>query len=70
MHSFKIREEDWKKGKKKKHLNLYSRLPWIPFTVDYTETGEISPWYRIQTKLWDAEMCHKSTSNTEQKINN
>lgn len=34
------------------------------------ETGEISPWCRIQIKLWDTEMCHKSTSNNEQKINN
>lgn len=53
---------------RKKNNNLYlSRLLWVPFTV---ETGEISPWYRIQAKLWHTEMCHKSTSNTGQKINN
>lgn len=56
----------------KKNFNLYlSRLLRVPFTVHFTvETDEVSPWYRIPTKLWHTEMCHKSTSNTGQKINN
>lgn len=64
----------WEQDEKnrKKNFNLYlSRLLRVPFTVPFTvETGEISPWYRIPTKLWHTEMCHKSTSNTGQKINN
>lgn len=52
-------------------VSLYTTLDCFGFLKQATaETGEISPWYRIQTKLWDTEMCHKSTSNTEQKINN